>query len=122
MAYYFAARADALMVVVAFVAMIGSFMVSYTRARAEGLGVKCEVGVMQRAERVVYLGVLSVFNFLGNFIAEALGYGPGDYLLKLALILMLVFSSYTAVQRMFHVMTELKKREDKKKIEPGTVP
>jgi CDP-diacylglycerol--glycerol-3-phosphate 3-phosphatidyltransferase len=97
-------------------------MVSYTRARAEGLGVKCEVGVMQRAERVVYLGVLSVFNFLGNIVAGAFGFGPDDYLLKLALILMLVFSSYTAVQRMFHVMTELRKREEQKKIEPETVP
>jgi fumarate reductase subunit D len=77
---------------------------------------------MQRTERVVYLGVLSVFNFLGNMVAEAFGFGPDDYLLKLALILMLVFSSYTAVQRMFHVMTELKKRDEQRKIEHGTIP
>jgi fumarate reductase subunit D len=55
-------------------------------------------------------------------IAEAFGFGPDDYLLKLALILMLVFSSYTAVQRMFHVMTELKKRDEQRKIEHGTIP
>ena len=36
-------------------AMIGSFMVSYTRARAEALGVDCKVGLMQRTERVVLL-------------------------------------------------------------------
>ncbi|OGE18175.1 MAG: hypothetical protein A3J42_07970 [Candidatus Dadabacteria bacterium RIFCSPHIGHO2_12_FULL_53_21] len=113
---------DTIFSYVVFLILVSTTMVSYTRARAEGLGVKCEVGVMQRAERVVYLGVLSVFNFLGNMVAEAFGFGPDDYLLKLALILMLVFSSYTAVQRMFHVMTELRKRDEQRKIEHGTIP
>ena len=54
-AYYFAARADALMVVVAFVAMIGSFMVSYTRARAEGLGLECKIGLFSRFGRFLLL-------------------------------------------------------------------
>ena len=112
---------DTIFSYVVFLILVSTTMVSYTRARAEGLGVKCEVGVMQRAERVVYLGVLSVFNFLGNMIAEALGYGPGDYLLKLALLLMLVFSSYTAIQRMLHVMVELKNREEQKKIESQSI-
>ncbi len=57
-----------------------------------------------------------------DMVAEAFGFGSDDYLLKLALILMLVFSSYTAVQRMFHVMTELKKRDEQRKIEHGTIP
>ena len=73
---------------------------------------------MQRTERVVYLGVLSVFNFLGNIVAGWMGYAPADYLLKLSLILMLVFSSYTALQRMFHVMSELRKRDVQKRIGP----
>lgn len=96
---------------VVFFILVSTTMVSYTRARAEGLGVDCVVGIMQRTERVVYLGVLSVFNFFGNLIASALGYGSDNYLLKLALILILVFSSYTAIQRMVHVMGILKKRE-----------
>ncbi len=41
----------------AFIAMIGSIMVSYTRARAEGLGVDCSVGLMQRPERVLIVGI-----------------------------------------------------------------
>lgn len=41
----------------AFIAMIGSIMVSYTRARAEGLGVNASVGIMQRPERVIIVGV-----------------------------------------------------------------
>lgn len=96
---------------VVFFILVSTTMVSYTRARAEGLGVDCTVGIMQRTERVVYLGVLSVFNFFGNLIANAMGYGSENYLLKLALILILVFSSYTAIQRMMHVMGILKKRE-----------
>jgi len=41
----------------AFIALIGSMMVSYTRARAEGLGIECKGGLMQRPERIVILGV-----------------------------------------------------------------
>src|ERR1700753_300596 len=41
----------------AFLALIGSMMVSYTRARAEGLGIECKGGLMQRPERVIIIGV-----------------------------------------------------------------
>src|SRR5579864_1210122 len=41
----------------AFIALIGSIMVSYTRARAEGLGIECKDGLMQRPERVIIIGV-----------------------------------------------------------------
>ncbi len=44
----------------AFIAMIGSMMVSYTRARAEGLGVECKGGLMQRPERVILIGVTAI--------------------------------------------------------------
>ncbi|MCA1729070.1 MAG: CDP-alcohol phosphatidyltransferase family protein [Actinobacteria bacterium] len=46
------------------VAMTFSLMTSYTRARAEGLGLKCEVGILERAGRVVILSVFSVAGFL----------------------------------------------------------
>jgi CDP-diacylglycerol--glycerol-3-phosphate 3-phosphatidyltransferase len=96
---------------VVFLILCTTMMVSYTRARAEGLGVDCEVGIMQRTERVVYLGVLSVFNFLGNLGTSALGLRPDDYLLRFALIVILLFSTYTAIHRMAHVMRRLKERE-----------
>ncbi|MGQ0793100.1 MAG: CDP-alcohol phosphatidyltransferase family protein [Deltaproteobacteria bacterium] len=100
---------------VMFLILAMTMMVSYTRARAEGLGVDCEVGVMQRTERVVYLGVLAVFNYFGNYVASAAGFTPGDYLLKAALLILLVFSTYTAVYRMIHVMGRLKERERAKR-------
>ncbi|MFT5386360.1 MAG: CDP-diacylglycerol--glycerol-3-phosphate 3-phosphatidyltransferase, partial [Saprospiraceae bacterium] len=46
--------------VLAFVAMIGSMMVSYTRARAEGLGVDCSVGWMQRPERILLIAISAI--------------------------------------------------------------
>lgn len=98
-------------VYIIFLILAASMMVSYTRARAEGLGIKCEVGMMQRTERVVYLGVLSVFNFVGNYITALLGLGSNDYLFKLSIIVLFVFSFYTSVERMVHVMQELNTKE-----------
>ena len=69
-------------------ALIGSFMVSYCRARAEGLGLDCEVGLLQRPERIVILG---------------LGMIAPDYLLTPVLILLAVLTNLTAAQRMRHV-------------------
>ncbi|NIT13519.1 MAG: hypothetical protein GTN99_04530, partial [Candidatus Dadabacteria bacterium] len=87
-----------------------TMMVSYAKARAEGLGAKCEVGIMQRTERVVYLGLFSIFNFIGNLITSAFGLVGRDYLLKASLILLLVFSVYTVIQRMVATMKELNER------------
>ncbi|WP_375438217.1 DUF4833 domain-containing protein [uncultured Hymenobacter sp.] len=55
--YYLVAHHYFLSSLFAFIALIGSMMVSYTRARAEGLGIECSGGLMQRPERVVLLGV-----------------------------------------------------------------
>lgn len=63
-AYFFASspvHRNLPMVVVALLAIIGTYLVSYTRARAEGLGIDAKVGVMQRPERVVLLSVPQAF-------------------------------------------------------------
>ena len=73
----------------AVLALVGSFMVSYTRARAEGLGLECKVGWFERPERLVLLIVAGFFG-LGPVI-------PG------ALITLVIFSFATAIQRMVHV-------------------
>jgi len=73
----------------AVLALVGSFMVSYTRARAEGLGLECKVGWFERPERLMLLIVAGYFG-LGPVI-------PG------ALIVLVFFSFATAVQRMAHV-------------------
>jgi CDP-diacylglycerol--glycerol-3-phosphate 3-phosphatidyltransferase len=84
---------DVAMVYVVMLAMGGSLMVSYTRARAQGLGLDCKVGLMQRPERVVLLGVASMFfglNFNGLF-------------LDLVIILVAVLTNLTAIHRIVWV-------------------
>jgi len=92
---------------ITFLILASTMMVSYTKARAEGLNIKCNVGVMQRTERVVYLGVFSVFNFVGNQICQMFDYQQRDILLKLSLVILLIFSVITVYQRMAHVMNSL---------------
>jgi phosphatidylglycerophosphate synthase len=74
-------------------AMAGSLMVSYTRARAESLGLDCKVGLMQRPERVVLIGGASLV-FGGAFEGAVL---TG------VLILMAVLTNFTAFQRIVWV-------------------
>jgi CDP-diacylglycerol--glycerol-3-phosphate 3-phosphatidyltransferase len=74
--------------------LFGSYMVSYTRARAEGLGVDCQVGVMQRAER---LGLLALGSVLGSIFKAF------DSVMIAVLIAIAVVSNFTAFQRIFHV-------------------
>ena len=77
----------------AFVAAAGGITVSYARARAEGLGLDCRVGLAQRAERIVGLGVPTLF------------FGPGKHgYLLLALVSALgVLAVITVLQRIVYV-------------------
>ncbi len=85
-------------VVFIILAIAGSFMVSYTRARAEGLGVDCKVGLMQRPERITLL-------ILGSFLSAI----PiiGGIIMKLTLFLLALLANFTALQRMIHVKKQL---------------
>jgi CDP-diacylglycerol--glycerol-3-phosphate 3-phosphatidyltransferase len=58
--YYLIAQHYFLSSIFAFIALIGSMMVSYVRARAEGLGIECKGGLMQRPERVVTIGLCAI--------------------------------------------------------------
>lgn len=80
-------------------AMVGSLMVSYTRAKAEALGVECKVGLMQRAERVVLLGAGGLLTPLMAAVAPELTYAP----ILLALGLIAVFANLTALERIHAV-------------------
>lgn len=77
-----------------FWAILGSSMVSYTRARAEGLGIECKIGIMQRAERLLLL-------FLGAMIGSLFNIFDPAMITVLAIIA--VFSNITAIQRTFYV-------------------
>jgi len=86
-------------VVLIYVAIIASIMVSYTRARAEGLGLKGEVGLLARPERVVILT-------LGLFLSEV------SWALTVALWILSVGASLTALRRIIYVWQQSKKEDN----------
>lgn len=82
-------RTWAVVSLTAITALILSYLVSYTRARAEGLGLDCKVGWFERPERMVVI-----------IVAALLGVGPG---MPAALLILAALSLVTAIQRVTHV-------------------
>ncbi|MGD2125062.1 MAG: CDP-alcohol phosphatidyltransferase family protein [Desulfobacteraceae bacterium] len=89
-------------VIVIVLVMAGSFMVSYTRARAEGLGVECKGGIMQRPERITLLVIGSL---LGSIPVM------GQLLLKLTLLVLAISVNLTAIYRIILVKNHLKSED-----------
>ena len=104
-----------------FIALIGSMMVSYVRARAEGLGIECKVGFMQRPERIILISSGAVF--CGIFY-----YFAGDYkilvswlsfplfepivIFVIPLVIVAIFSNITAIGRLNYCRKVLKDKEN----------
>jgi CDP-diacylglycerol--glycerol-3-phosphate 3-phosphatidyltransferase len=87
---------------VPFFTFLGSTMVSYTRARAEGLGIECKIGVMQRAERMALL-------LLGTILGIAFNiFNP---LMTGILLFIAVISNFTALQRTLYVRKVTRQQE-----------
>lgn len=78
--------------VVSFTAMIGSVMVSYVRARAEGLNIECKVGIMQRPERVVVLALTAIITGITSNLQWLAG----------GMILIAILANFTAFWRIAH--------------------
>jgi CDP-diacylglycerol---glycerol-3-phosphate 3-phosphatidyltransferase len=96
---YFALQANRVAAAAVVVAVLASLMVSYTRARAEALGVECKVGIATRPVRVVILAIGLIF---------AHGAGLGNFeLLQPAVYVLAVLSVVTVMQRIWHVRREL---------------
>jgi CDP-diacylglycerol--glycerol-3-phosphate 3-phosphatidyltransferase len=92
----FAAAGDRLTTAVAIVCLVGGAVVSYAKARAESLGAECNVGIAERAERLIIAG------------AAALLYGLGvPYVLPAALWILAALTWFTVGQRMLHVRKQL---------------
>jgi CDP-diacylglycerol--glycerol-3-phosphate 3-phosphatidyltransferase len=87
LAYYYAERGDELEVGLCFAALAGSIMVSYIRARAQGLGYELKEGLFTRAERVILLSV-------GLIINQTV----------IALWILAVMANVTALQRLLAVL------------------
>jgi CDP-diacylglycerol--glycerol-3-phosphate 3-phosphatidyltransferase len=98
-AYVLAANHHPVFVAVAMAAMLGSFLVSYTRAKAETLGLRGDVGIGSRAERVVVITAGLVFAPWG--------------LLGWALVLLAATAWITVLQRVLHVRKQLMEAHSK---------
>jgi len=84
---------DVGMIYIIMIAMGGSLMVSYTRSKAENMGFDANVGLMQRAERMVVIGGAALF----------FGLSWEGLVLKGAILMVAIFANLTAVQRIFWV-------------------
>ncbi len=85
-----AAAPESLTAVLIFLALGGSFLVSYTRARAEAIGTSCEVGIAERPERLVIAIIGALF-------------GPNVF--RVAIWVLAIVSQITAIQRVRHVIS-----------------
>lgn len=121
--YYLVAHDYLLSSLFAFVALIGSMMVSYTRARAEGLGVECKDGLMQRPERVVLVGVSAIacgitYSFIGPDYKVFIPGIPFQVFETMSVFtfpiaVMAVLTNFTALQRLSDAKKSMQKPEAK---------
>lgn len=86
---------------ITFLALVGSIMVSYVRARAEGVGIECKVGLMQRPERVVLTALGAILcGILNDFLP-----------LIIPMVIIAVLANYTAFIRVRHCYKVLKNKK-----------
>jgi CDP-diacylglycerol--glycerol-3-phosphate 3-phosphatidyltransferase len=86
--YVFTVRGNVPVVLLVYAVAIGSLLISYARARAEGLGLDAKVGIAPRPERIIILGLGLLINF-----ATAVA----------ALVILAILTHVTAIQRLYHV-------------------
>ena len=120
--YYLVAHHYFLGSLFAFMALIGSMMVSYTRARAEGLGIECKGGLMQRPERVVTIGVAALacgiasHYISGNYKTFIVGIPFHVFesisILTIPVTIVAFLSNITAIKRLMDCKKALDKQED----------
>ncbi|MEO5889528.1 MAG: CDP-alcohol phosphatidyltransferase family protein [Ferruginibacter sp.] len=109
----------------AFIALIGSMMVSYTRARSEGLGIQNKGGLMQRPERVVLTGVAALAcGIIGYFIGGNFKYFiPGTTfqlfetmsIFTMPIMIMAVLTNITAFKRLVDAKKALDEKDKKQR-------
>lgn len=119
--YYLVAHHYFLSSLFAFVALIGSMMVSYTRARAESLGIECKEGLMQRPERVVTIGITALAcgitsHYIGGNAKLFIKGIPFHVLETMSIFtipiaIMAVLTNITAIKRLLDARKTILKRE-----------
>ncbi len=109
--YYLVAHHYFLSSLSAFIAMIGSIMVSYVRARAEALGVECTVGIMQRPERVLTVGISAILAGVVSFVFGDFKFSvswlpfplfENISVFTIPIFFLAILTNFTAFQRIYH--------------------
>lgn len=129
--YYLVSHHYFLSSIFAFIALIGSVMVSYTRARAEGLDVDSKGGLMQRPERVVLIGVTGIAcgitgHFIGGDFRTASSFLGIPYfetisIFTIPITIMAILTNITAIKRLLEAKHNLERldgidKNDKKSV------
>ena len=86
-------------------AIAGSLLTSYVRARGEGLGIECKIGLMQRPERITFLATAAVLGGIFDRI-----FGTNYLLMKISMLAIALFANITVLQRVLHVRRMLKSK------------
>ncbi len=108
-AFYLIQQGNLTGALITFLALVGSIMVSYVRARAEGLDIECKIGFMQRPERVVVTAVaVLAAGITGQNLPAGSTFDP-DSILTVAMGFIAVFANLTAFARVAHSKRELTK-------------
>jgi len=107
-AYYMFCTGYRIGALLTFLAMVGSVMVSYVRARAEGLGIECKVGFMQRPERVVVTSLASLAAGITGLCVDPMGGGKPMIILEVAMAVIAIFANITAFARVAHCAKALR--------------
>jgi len=89
-------------------ALAGSLLTSYVRARAEGMGIDCKIGLMQRPERVTFIAAGAI---IGSGIDLILA--TRQPLLKLAILGIAVLGNLTVIQRVIYIRNQIEKEIEK---------
>ncbi len=109
--YYLVSHHFFLSSVFAFIAMIGSIMVSYVRARSEALGVDCKVGLMQRPERILTIGISAILygtiTYYSGEFKVSVDWLPFPLvenisIFTIPIFIMAILTNLTAIQRLNH--------------------
>jgi len=103
---------DSWVIILVFLAFLGSMTTSYIRAKAESIGIKCSGGAMQRPERILYIGtgcVISGYYECLRYPFVSADWKPVHYPLVLALVFVALISNKVALQRFREAFLALKK-------------
>lgn len=85
---------------IGFITIIGFFTVSYTRSKSESLGLKCDIGIAERAERLI---IIILGSWVAGILKWILGFPTASLILMYTIIIVCILTYYTLIERIYYV-------------------